>query len=329
MNIHSIPSDESPPRPGLRCRSQGAFAEWLEQSGGSLAITTYTSGKLVLLSTHKGRLRFRTRQFARPLGLALHGKKLALAVQKKIVLFRDSGSGKFKLQQEFPTGKVDAHDVAFGRRGIFFANTRYNCIARAAQGKRFLRNWQPPFVPKPATKDHCHLNGLGMRDGRPTMATAFCDTDQQGGWRGEDRFTRGVLIDITLDQIVATRLCMPHSPRWHQGRWWLCNSGHGMLSTFSDRSEHCEDFCQLPGFTRGLCLVGNHALVGLSKIRKKDILDTPSGRIDPTQMMAGVALVDIQNARLGGTLEFLSGGREVYEVLFLPGTRRPDVEEIA
>ncbi|MCH2113682.1 MAG: TIGR03032 family protein [Pirellulales bacterium] len=309
----------------FRCRAHGDFAGWLALSGGSLAISTYTSGKLVLISAHRGRVRFRTRRFPRPMGMALRGKRLALAVQKKLLLFHNRGAGAFTVVQEFPTGKVDTHDVAFGRRGIFFANTRFNCIARAAPGKRFLRNWLPQFVPRSANKDHCHLNGLGMKAGRPAMVTAFCATDQPGGWRKTDRFTKGVLMSVAENRIVADGLCMPHSPRWHEGRWWLCDSGHGVLSVHDPHGERCEEFCALPGFTRGLCLVGQHALVGLSKMRDKHILRGAPLRLGKAKVMAGVALVDLQTSRQIGALEFVRGGREVYEVVFLPGVARPDV----
>jgi len=325
MSADSKTREGGSQKSSLRCRAHGAFADWLAGSGGSLVVSTYTTGKLVLVSTHQGRVRFRTRKFPRPMGLALHRQDLALAVQKKILLFRDRGAGEFTLEQEFATGKVDGHDVAFGRRGIFFANTRFNCIARAAPDKRFLRNWLPPFVPRSARRDHCHLNGLGMQAGRPAMVTAFCATDQPGGWRAADRFTKGVLISVADNRVVARGLCMPHSPRWHEGRWWLCNSGHGMLCTFDEQLGRCEEFCALPGFTRGLCLVGNHALVGLSKFREKHILDAPPVRVRDAKLMAGVALVELGTCRQIGALEFVRGGREVYEVVFLPGVPRPNV----
>ena len=322
---------ETPENPqkksGLRCRAHGEFSAWLAASGGSLAITTYTSGKLVLVTTHEGRIRFRTYKFPRPMGMAIHGKQLALAIRRRILLYKDTDKGKFTLQQEFATGKVDAHDVAFGRRGIYFANTRFNCIARAEAEKHFLRSWQPPFVPKSATRDHCHLNGLGMKLGRPAMATAFCATDKRAGWREDDRFTKGILIDIRQNKIIAEGLCMPHSPRWYKDNWWLCNSGHGSLMTFDEQSDAFREFCTLPGFTRGLCFVNDHALVGLSKIREAHVLDTPLVRESATRTMSGVALVDLVSSEHVGTLEFVRGGREVYEVVFLPGIEKPNFEE--
>lgn len=322
--------DSTPTKSQLRCRARGEFAQWLAESGGSLAITTYTSGKLVLVSSFGGRLRFRTHRFTRPMGIALDGDRMALAVRKQVLLFvrKKTNQNKFALRGMYDTGKVDAHDVAFGKRGIFFANTRYNAIARVSETRasdtgKFVHCWQPPFIEGVVRGDRCHLNGLGMQNGKPAMSTAFCATGLQGGWREQDRFSGGVLIDVQQNKIVAEGLCMPHSPRWHDGRWWFCNSGHGVLSTLIPQSGECTEVCALPGFTRGLCLVGNHALIGLSKIRRKHILDAPPVRARHKKIMAGVALVDLPTGRQMGSLEFTGGGNEVFEVLFLPSTRKP------
>lgn len=318
----------TPTKSKLRCRARGDFAQWLAESGGSLAITTYTSGKLVLVSSFDDRLRFRTHRFTRPMGIALEGDKLALAVRKQVLLFgrKKTDQNEFTLRRTYDTGKVDAHDVAFGERGIFFANTRFNSIARVSQEKCFVHCWQPSFIEGVVRGDRCHLNGLGMRNGKPAMATVFCATGQKSGWREQDRFKGGVLMDVQQNEVVLDGLCMPHSPRWHDGRWWFCNSGHGLFSTLDPCTGECTEACALPGFTRGLCLVGNHALVGLSKIRRKHILDAPPVRARHKEMKAGVALVDLATGRQAGSLEFTGGGSEVFEVLFLPATPKPLVQ---
>ncbi len=185
---------EAVPKKALRCRTHGIFAEWLAASGGSVAITTYTSGKLVLVSSRGERLRFRTLPLPRPMGMALAGRHLALAVRKRILVFhtaRGDTGGKsdtgadalFIPKRQFVTGKINVHDVAFGRRGVYFANTRCNCLARATTRCSFLRCWQPPFISDMVHQDRCHLNGIGMHHGQPAMATAFCETDHalQGG----------------------------------------------------------------------------------------------------------------------------------------------------
>ncbi|MCA9229946.1 MAG: TIGR03032 family protein [Planctomycetales bacterium] len=330
------PPASSPQGSRLRCRAHGKMAAWLAASGGSLAITTYTSGKLILVSSFAGKIGYRLRPLARPMGLATRDGQLAVATRTQLLQFRNTleqrptpprhgSDAVFTLDQGFPTGKLNAHDLAFGNRGLYFANTRFNCIARATPKKRFLCVWQPPFLEAIVPQDCCHLNGIGLRDGRPAMATAFCETAQPGGWREENRFTQGVLLDVQESRVVARGLCMPHSPRWHNDCWWLCDSGHGTLVRFDAATTERREVCSLPGFTRGLCLIDKYALVGLSKIRRKHVLDAPPVRERHARLFAGVALVDTSTGRQLGSLEFLTGGREVFEVVFLPGVRRPNV----
>lgn len=320
--------DPRPSKPKFRCRARGKLGQWLAQSGGSLAITTYTSGRLVLVSCVGGRVKYRMMKFARPMGFACEGDQLAMAVREQLLLFRRAkkNSQSFLLERCFDTGKLDIHDVVFGTRGVYFANTKYNCVARPSEKKRFVHHWQPPFLEGIVRADRCHLNGIGIHQGRPQFATAFCATGKKGDWREHDRFAGGVVIDIPTGEVVVTGLCMPHSPRRHQGQWWLCNSGEGSLSMFNPDSGRCDEVCQLPGFTRGLCFVNNHALVGLSRIREKHILDAPPVRERHSELYAGLALVDLKTGNQTGGLEFLDGGREVYEVMFLPGVQRPQLK---
>jgi len=324
MTPDARPTSPAPSKK-LRCRVQGTLAEWLDRSGGSLAVTTYTSGKLIFVSSFGGRLHFRTQRFARPMGLALAGNQLGLAIRKQVLLFqsRHGKPGTFALRSSYNTGKVDAHDVALGQRRVYFANTRFNCVARTSVNKHFTHCWQPEFIEGLVREDRCHLNGLALEAGQPKFATAFCATGHTGGWREQNRFTSGVLLDIQANRTVAEGLCMPHSPRYHQGQLWLCNSGHGLLVTVDLESGKCQEICSLPGFTRGLSFWGDHALVGLSRIRRKHILDAPPVRRRQKSLFAGIALVNCRTGKHVGSLEFLDGGREVYDVIFLSGRKRP------
>ena len=45
--------------------------------------------------------------------------------------------------------------------------------------------WRPPFVSALAPEDRCHLNGLGLVDGRPKYVTALGETDTAGGLAGQ------------------------------------------------------------------------------------------------------------------------------------------------
>lgn len=321
-----------PPIVGARpieLRVRGDFVEWLAASGGTLAVTTYNSGKLALFSVPSGVLAASYWSLPRPMGLAMSGNQLAVATRDHLwqmeIAANDAAAEANQLitpRQVNTTGRLDAHDLAFDRRGLLFANTRFNCVARPSERASFKRTWQPPFMADATTNtavDCCHLNGIGVRDGRLAMATAFCERAEPAAWRAGDRFASGVLLDVRQNRVVVRGLSLPHSPRWHDGRWWLCDSGRGALATIHLGREKCEPVIELPGMTRGLTFVGERAIVGLSRIRKRHILDAPPVRERWPRLRSGVAVVDYARGVETGSLEFARGGREVYDAAFLPG----------
>ncbi|MEO2047441.1 MAG: TIGR03032 family protein [Pirellulales bacterium] len=332
MLANSSPAPAQPQKkPWIECRARGNFLAWMERSGGTVVTTTYNSGKLALISCVEGQLHLQVHKFARPMGLALEHDRLALATQTSIVWFdrvvtetvgQNAHDATFVMSDENVTGKLNVHDIAFAGNQLVFANTKYNCIARPSTTHHFARGWQPLFISDLSAGDRCHLNGVGVRNGRPRVVTAFCQTNAQKGWREEDRFTGGIMIDMQSQEVIARGLCMPHSPRWYRGHWWLCNSGQGTLCRLDPASGKAEEICALPGFSRGLWFVGNYALVGLSRFRKAHVLDpTPvAGRLKRAK--SGIAVVNVKRGRLVGVLEFVRGGREVYDVSFLPDIQR-------
>jgi uncharacterized protein (TIGR03032 family) len=315
----------------IEVRPPGDFLAWLAATGGTLAVTTYNSGRLACFSATGDHLVGSFWRFSRPMGLAASGARLALATRGHVTLFgrrrtagadgRGDATAAFIVEKSFSTGRLDAHDLAFGRRGLIFANTRYNCVARPSDEVNFRRTWSPHFVPEVVAGDCCHLNGVGVRDGRLAAATAFCERGTRKAWREGDRFTSGVLIDAQRNQTVVSGLCLPHSPRWHDGRWWYCNSGEGTLCTWRPADGACQQVAELRGFTRGLCFASGRAVVGLSRIRKRHILDAPPVRQRCRRMRSGLSLIDPASGRETGSLEFVTGGREVYDVALIAGAR--------
>jgi hypothetical protein len=71
-----------------------------------------------------------------------------------------------------------------------------------------------------------------------------------------------------------------------------------------------------------MTFAAGRAIVGLSRIRKRHILDAPPVRERFSRMRAGLWLVDPATGRTTGSLEFVRGGREVYDLAFLPGVEQ-------
>ncbi len=225
----------------------------------------------------------------------------------------------------YTTGDVNAHEVVLGADGQpIFVNTAFSCLATLAPGCSFAPTWQPPFISKLAGDDRCHLNGLALKDGLPTWATACGGSGEPASWRNH-RSGGGVLIHIPSGELAATGLAMPHSPRWHNGRLWLLNSGTGELGWIED--GHFHSLCALPGFARGLAFAGGCAVVGLSKLRSPQFTGLPlEERLiaegNPSGC-CGLRVIDLASGEILHSLDLPEPIDELFDVVVLPGVRQP------
>lgn len=322
----------------ITCSVSPDFHAWLAQSGGSLVLSTYQAGKVAMIGWDGRQVTLLMRQFDKPLGLAVQGRHLALATRHSIELFADAPLLAYDYLEDQPgrydalylprvsyhTGDLHVHDVAFHDGGLLFVNTRFSCLARVSCDHHFLPVWHPRFISDLVPEDRCHLNGLAMVAGRPKYVTALGTTNSAGAWR-DNKACGGVVIDVETGQIVAESLSMPHSPRWHEGRLWVLNSGTGELVVIDPETGRRETVSSLPGYVRGLCLAGSFALVGMCKIREKHIFGGLPIQQRLKRLTCGVAIVDLRSGGIAGMFEFTSGCEELYDVAFLPGVRRPTI----
>lgn len=320
----------------VECTATAGFEAWLAQSGGSLAVSTYQAGKVAMIGYAAGQVTLLMRQFDKPLGLAADGNRLALATRYDLVLlandallayeYLEGQPGRYDAlylpRATFHTGDLHTHDIVLQGDDVLVVNTRFSCLARVSPSYSFVPVWKPKFVTDLVPEDRCHLNGLALRDGRPRYVTALGVTDAPGQWR-EKKASGGVLIDIVSDEVILGGLSMPHSPRWYDGRLWVLNSGTGELLEVDEARGQATAVCGLPGYVRGLTFVGSYALVGLSKIREKHIFGGLPIQQRGIPLRCGVAVVDVRSGSPVGMFEFTSGCEELYDVLFLPGIRRP------
>ncbi len=148
--------------------------------------------------------------------------------------------------------------------------------------------------------DRCHLNGLGMVDGRPRYVTALGETDEPAGWRA-NKARGGILMDVASGEVITRGLSMPHSPRWYAGRLWVCESGAGTFGFIDPNTGKYEPIAEVPGFTRGLDFAGNLAFVGLSQVRESAVFSgiPITERLTEEERTCGVCVIDLTE-RPGG-----------------------------
>lgn len=313
------------------------FPDLLRQLGGCLLVSTYQAGKLVILRPDGPSINTHFRSFNRPMGMAADGERLALGAAIEVAEFRNMPAVAKRLQtpprhdavylarRGHITGAIDIHEMAWDKHGeLWFVNTLFSCLCTLDAKSSFVPRWRPKFVTHYAPEDRCHLNGLGMRDGRPRYLTALGEANEPQGWRKNKR-DGGILLDMATDSVIARGLSMPHSPRWYDNRLWVLESGRGKLVTIDPKTGAKTDVASVPGFARGLDFIGPVAFIGLSQLRETNAFTDIEITDDNADRQSGVWAVHIGTGKTIALLKFTGGVQEIFAVQAIPGVLFPEI----
>jgi protein O-GlcNAc transferase len=310
------------------------FPRVLEQLNAALLISTYQAGRLVVVGLHEGKLTFSFHTFERAMGVAAEPQRIAVGARRQVFILRPEHNlaaqveprGQYDAcwlaRTSMVTGNVHGHELAWGADGLWLVNSLFSCLCTLDGVHSFVPRWRPPFITELAGQDRCHLSGLAMQDGRPRFVTAHAESNEPAGWR-PIKAASGCVIDVPTGQTIVRGLCMPHSPRWHEGRLWALDSGTGRLIQIDPQTAQVQTVARFPGYTRGLALCGQFAFVGLSKIRETSMFGGIPIAEQRDGLRCGVAAVDLVSGQTVAWLQFDSGVTEVFAVSTLPGCRNP------
>ena len=309
---------------------------WLGEQNISLVLSTYRANRLLFIGVGlDGQLKIHERLFDRPMGLFNTEQSLWMAGRSHLWRFDNllnegqtyEGADRlYAPAASFLTGEVNAHElVVLENTKPLFVNTVFSCLAELETGLSFKPVWQPPFIDALVPEDRCHLNGLALHNGSPIWATACCSDNAPTSWR-QQRVGGGVMIHIPTGEIICSGLTMPHSPRWHEGRLWVLNSGRGELGWVESGCFY--SLCELPGFIRGLAFSNGCAVVGLSKLRSPVFTGLPleeklSQVSDSQQGICGLRVVDLNSGCILHSLDLPEPIDELFDVAVLPNVREP------
>jgi uncharacterized protein (TIGR03032 family) len=326
-----------PKEPALAIVASRNFEAWLEERKVSLAFTTYQAGKLFLVGLGRdGRLSIVERSFERCMGLAGTAQTLWMSSLYQLWRFEnvldpgvlhDGFDRLYAPQMSFITGDLDIHDIGLDGDGEpVVVNTLFSCLARPSATHSFIPVWRPSFISRLAAEDRCHLNGLAMLEGRPSHVTAISRSDVADGWR-EQRRDGGILMDVASNDIALSGLSMPHSPRWHDGRLWLVNSGTGEFGYADLAAARFIPVAFCPGYARGLVFMDGFAVIGLSRPRERGTFqglaldDRLSAK--SAEARCGLHVVDLKTGDAVHWLRIDGVVQELYDVISLPRVSRP------
>lgn len=328
------------PSPGL--------AAWVHATGGSLAFSTYQTGRLFFLGSHPdASLYVQERVVGTAMGLAIDRDKLWVGNREQIWRFSNTGADHINGQaydaiymprKGYLVGNSNTHDVLAdvtfqGKHHDFlYANTQFSCVAAPDEHYTFAPVWVPEFISVLAPEDRCHLNGICAQDGELAYATICGRFDTKLGWKGV-KSHGGFVVDMRTNEVVCQGLSMPHSPRWHNGKLWLINSGEAQLGYVDFATKRFVPVVLCQGFARGIAFVSvdqtDYAVVALSRLRpdKNGLV----GQINLAQRLedqgfyqrCGLLVFNLTTGKLAHWLTIEGQVTELYDVVAVPGVRKP------
>ena len=309
----------------VRYEYSNNLASILNHLNISLFFSTYQAGKLGVVTVKNNSLNISFHNFERAMGMAISPTQMAVGGKDWVYFLKNDSNlapqieppgsydACFLTRGAQYTGDISIHDLAWGGQELWMVNTRFSCLCTLTNNYNFLPQWRPSFISAIAPEDRCHLNGLAMVNGMPKYVTVLGQTDSPGSWR-DNKASGGCILEVPSSKLITDGLSMPHSPRVYKNLLWVLNSGYGEIATIDLASGKQEKIASLPGYTRGLALVGQYAFVGLSKIRETAIFGNLPICDRFNDLKCGICVVDLQTRQMISCLEFKAGVDEIFDV---------------
>jgi hypothetical protein len=153
---------------------------------------------------------------------------------------------------------TDTHSVTTVGNQIALCSTGTNQVIFLDAEGRELRRWSPD---ERAEGDSWHLNSLVSQDGR-LVVSCFGQFDRFRGWCGRVGGA-GRVLEVPSGRVLLEGLTGPHDPNRVAGGWVVNESVESRLMSHPDGAPP-QVLAHLPGFPRGLHLLRDYFVVGVS-----------------------------------------------------------------
>jgi Domain of unknown function (DUF4915) len=154
----------------------------------------------------------------------------------------------------------DAHYLTWEDNRLIVASTGTNSLLWINLAGEVIRQWKAP-----GECDSWHLNDVYL-DGDRLYACAFGKYEWYREYKNRLQNGDGFVFEVASGRSVATGLSGPHSPRFFDNCWTVCDSLRNAVVQFDSEGRERQRV-ELKAFTRGLCATDEYIIVGESSSR--------------------------------------------------------------
>lgn len=299
----------------------------LARLGVTLFVSREYEHLMMALSMRSGRPRVSYMAIPHPSGVAADRRagRLNIASTRnpnQVYTLAPAAGMLVPVESSFYPGRLYLHDLAVIGRRLHANAVGLNAVVTLDSHGVHRPVWWPRCVERRGTpvldRNHIQLNSIAagrtIRDSFFSASSTSLDRLRPGHLNYPvDR--RGVVFSGRTREPICTGLTRPHSARLSRRRLWVANSGYGELGFVS--GGRLEVVRRLPGWTRGLCLIGSIAFVGISRVIPRYARYAPG--LDAHASRCGVQAVDTRTGELVASLDWPSGN-QVFALDWMPDT---------
>lgn len=241
-----------------------------------------------------------------PRGLASNDQLVAIATKNDIVIYNKMTgvqTGRLNVSSQ------SSHEIEFGNNDevILCASPFSSLVSYSLSSNSVI--WNVPGVDLDTTDSRSWLNGVCAINGIPQYVTVLGISNIENGWRDEALASRGALINVQTNEIVLHNLLFPHTPTIDGDSIWFLNSGLNQVCKWTPGNDDFTVIATLHGWTRGIAIIDDYILVGVSQGRMSAF---PNVISDPLAE-PGIAIL---NKSTGEQLEFESlDVQEIFDLI--------------
>jgi uncharacterized protein (TIGR03032 family) len=226
------------------------------------------------------------------------------------------------VSSRFLPGCFYIHDLAFIDGKLFANSVGQNAVIDLSQKSDLKPAWWPRAIDSAKgplfSKNALQLNSIAAgKDLKHSFFSASTDkvSSRRPGHKNFSGDKRGVIFSGATREPVGFGLTRPHSARFFRNRVWVDNSGYGELGFMEKERFH--PIRKFPGWTRGLCFIGDTAFVGLSRVIPAYRNYAPG--LDPSKSECGICAVDMKTNRIRGSIRW-PRGNQIFAVDWIPNS---------
>ncbi len=324
----------------LQYKVKGEFFEILSRLHISLIVSREYEHLLLCLAGNKGKGQISYLPLPHPSGVAVdqNSKRVFVAStrnpnqllemrplsgflsRKDVALPAPAENSLMVRRSLYLPGCVYMHDLALISGRLHGNAVGHNAVISIDFEDGFKRVWWPKCIENNKgpvfEQNHIQLNSIAAGK---TLGDSFFSASSTAVAKlrpGDANYPvdgKGVIFSGKTREPVCTGLTRPHSARQDKGRLFVDNSGYGQLCLVENGKP--VPVAQLGGWTRGLCIVGDIAFVGTSRVIPRFKQYAPG--LDVEKSVCGVHAVCLKTGKALGSVAWASGN-QIFAVECMP-----------